>query len=111
MNKETVALNDGLVQMGLIDMYTECCKPKQQNVHSVQVHLEHVPGQITCQATKIGSKNLRRLKSYQASIPTVTLKQEINYKKNWKKQTRPFEGKHHATKQPMSPQREKNFKK
>ena len=48
MNKETVALNDGLVQMDLIDMYTECCKPKQQNVHSVQVHLEHVPGQITC---------------------------------------------------------------
>ena len=31
--------------------------------------------------------------------------------KNWKKQTRPFEGKHHATKEPMSPQRGKNFKK
>ena len=49
-----------------------------------KMHLEHVPGQITCYATKIGSKNLRRLKSYQASIPTMTLKQEINYKKTGK---------------------------
>ena len=111
MNKETVALNDGLVQMDLIDMYTERCKPKQQNVHSVQNAL----GTRSRTDHMLGYKN--RLKKFKKTeiISSIHSNYDIETRnqlqKNWKKQTRPFEGKHHATKEPMSPQRGKNFKK
>ena len=47
---------------------------KEQNTLSFQVHMEHSAGQITCWATKEASLNLRKLKSYQASFPTTTLR-------------------------------------
>ena len=43
--------------------------------------MEHSPGLIKCWATKQALVNLRKLKSYQASLPTITLRLEINYKK------------------------------
>ena len=44
VKKETVALNETLDQMDLIDMYIEHSIPKQQNTHSFQEYLEHSPG-------------------------------------------------------------------
>ena len=40
INKETVALNDTLDQMGLIDIFT-ARHPKSANIHTSQVHMEH----------------------------------------------------------------------
>ena len=43
VNKETQTSNDALEQMDLIDIYTTFL-PKQQNIHSSPVHLEHSLG-------------------------------------------------------------------
>ena len=49
--------------------------------------MEHSPRQFTCWATKQAMVNLRKLKSYQASFLTTTLRLEINYKKKTVKNT------------------------
>ena len=41
VNKETRALNDTLDQMDLTDIFT--LHPKQQNILSARVHMEHSP--------------------------------------------------------------------
>ena len=43
INKATVVLNDTIDQVDLIDSY-RTLHPKQQNTHSFQVHVEHIPG-------------------------------------------------------------------
>ena len=43
INKETLALNDTLGQMDLIDIYMKHSIQKQQNTHSFQEHMEHSP--------------------------------------------------------------------
>ena len=47
ISKETVALNDILDQMDLIDIYRPF-NTKPQNIHSFQVYMELSPGEITC---------------------------------------------------------------
>ena len=42
-SKETMALNDTLEQIDLIDIYTTSVE-KQQNTYSFQVHMEISPG-------------------------------------------------------------------
>ena len=43
INKDTVALNDTLDQMDLTDIF-RAFQPKQQNIHTFQVHVEHFLG-------------------------------------------------------------------
>ena len=50
INKETQALNDTLSKMDLIDIY-RTFHPKQQNIHSSLVLMEHYPGNIISWAT------------------------------------------------------------
>ena len=50
INKETAALNDTLDQMDLIDIFKHFT-PKQQNIPTFQVHMEHFLGE-----TKLGHK-------------------------------------------------------
>ena len=45
-NKEIAGLSDTQDKMDLIDIYRPF-NPKQQNIHSFQVHLEHFLGQTT----------------------------------------------------------------
>ena len=80
--------------------------PKQQNTYSFQEYMEHSPGQITGWATKEFSIYLRKLKSYQASSLTTTVRRlEINHKGKKKKKTtknhKHAEAKQYATKQQM----------
>ena len=42
ISKDTEALNNTLEQMDLTDIY-RTLQPKQQDVHSFQVHMEHFP--------------------------------------------------------------------
>ena len=50
INKETVTLSDTLDQMDLIDIFRDIFRdlqsitPKQQNMHTFQVHMEHFLG-------------------------------------------------------------------
>ena len=86
INKETQALNDTLNKMYLIDIIRQF-HPKQQNTLSSQVLMEHSPGLIISWVTNQASVNLRKLKSYQVSCPTTTLRDYISItgKKNCKK--------------------------
>ena len=43
INKETMALSDTLDQMDLL-ISSEYFIPQQQNIHSLQLHMEHVLG-------------------------------------------------------------------
>ena len=43
ISEETEALNDTLDQMDLM-IFLELVTPKQQNIYSFQVHMEHFPG-------------------------------------------------------------------
>ena len=52
----------------------------QKNTPSL-VHMKHSPGQTTSWVTNQTSVTLRKLKSYQASSLTTTLRLDINYKK------------------------------
>ena len=63
INKETAALHDTLDQMDLMDIF-RVLHPKQQNIYSFQVHMEHFLGWTTCEDIKKVSINLKRLKSY-----------------------------------------------
>ena len=47
VNKETMALNDILGKLELISIYKTFIQ-KQQKIHSLQMHVEYSPGQITC---------------------------------------------------------------
>ena len=50
----------------------------QKKTPSSQVHMEHSPGQTTFWVTNQTSVNLRKLKSYQASSLTTTLRDQIS---------------------------------
>ena len=54
----------------------------QKNTPSSQVHMEDSPGQTTYWVTNQTSVNLRKLKSYQASSPTIMLRLDSSYKEN-----------------------------
>ena len=70
---ETVALNDTLDQMDLIDIF-KISHPNCR-IH-VQVHIEHTPEKITYQATKHVSTNSEKSKSYDSYILTTNLRNE-----------------------------------
>ena len=55
-----------------------------KNTPSSQVHMEHSPGYTTSWVTNQTSVNLGKLKLYQASSLTKTLRLYINYKKKKK---------------------------
>ena len=77
-----VVLKDTLDQMDLIDIFRTF--PMQET--SSQVHMEHTPGQTTSWVTNQTSVNLGKLKVYQTSFLTKTLRLAINYNfKNCKK--------------------------
>lgn len=70
--KGTLALNNRLFQIDRHVAYTHTpFHPKAAEY--ILVHTEHSPGQITCQATKQFSVNLRKLKPYKASLSTTVL--------------------------------------
>ena len=46
INKDIVALNNTVEQVGLIDMYRNFY-PKEQNVHAFQMHMRHFQTQTT----------------------------------------------------------------
>lgn len=51
-------LNNITEQLDLIDIF-RTVHPKNQNIDSFQVHMEHFPGLITYQGIKEASTNLR----------------------------------------------------
>ena len=51
-----------------------------KNTPSSQVHMEHSPGYTISWVTNQASVNLRKLKLYQASSPTMSLWGYVNYK-------------------------------
>ena len=57
----------------------------QKNTPSLQVHMEHSPGQTTSRVSNQTSVNLRKLKSYQASSPTTMLRVQISITRKKKK--------------------------
>ena len=86
INKEIQALNDTLNKMDLI--FIGHSIQKQQNTHSSQVLMEHSPGYIISWVTNQAFVNLRKLKSYQVSFPTLNaMKLDINYRKKSVKTT------------------------
>ena len=72
INKETQALNDTLNNMDLIDIY-RTFHPKTTDTLSSQVLMEHSPGQIISWVSNQALVNLRKLKLYQVSFPTIML--------------------------------------
>ena len=69
-NKEIMTLNATLGQFDLIDIYRSFY-PKTEGDTFFQMHMEHIPGQITYQGTKHVSINSRRLKLCQAYFLTT----------------------------------------
>ena len=67
INKETQVLDDTLDEMDLIDIFTTF-HPNAKDTLSSQVHIEHSPGQTTSWVKSQTTVNLRKLKSYQASL-------------------------------------------
>lgn len=51
INRETEVSNDTLDPIVLIDLH-RTFHPKQENLHSFYMHMEHFPGHTTCWATK-----------------------------------------------------------
>ena len=72
INNEIQALNDTINKMDLIDIYMTF-HLKQQNTLSSQVLMEHPPEYIISWVTDQALVNLRKLKSYQVSFPTIKL--------------------------------------
>ena len=58
INKEKEILNDTIEKLDLIDIF-RTLHPKNQNIHSSQVHMEHSQELITYWSTKLTSTNLR----------------------------------------------------
>ena len=67
----TEILNNITEQLDLIDIF-RTVHPKNQNIDSFQVHMEHFAGLITYQGIKEASTNLRVQKLTQASFLTIT---------------------------------------
>ena len=78
-NKETQVLNDTLDEMDLIDIFRTFHPNAEQytfsSAHGTFSRRDHILDH------KSNSVNLRKLKSYQASSLTTTLRLDINYKK------------------------------
>ena len=81
INKETVALNDTLDQIDLIDIFRAFHHKATEYTYFSSTYGMFFLGQTMWQDTKQVSINLRKFKSYQASLTTVLW----NYKSNKKK--------------------------
>ena len=72
IKKETQALNDTVYQRDSIDVYRTFHSIVAEYTFS-QVYMKHYSGYIISCITNQASKNLIKLKSYQASFLTTTL--------------------------------------
>ena len=60
INEATEILNDTIENLDFIDIFeTLHAKKKNKNVHSFQVHIEHIQGLTTYWGTKLASTNLK----------------------------------------------------
>ena len=85
MDKSSIEkLNKETAEEGGFDRFVQNIQI-QQNTYSSQVHMERSQGQAISWATEQISVNLRRLKSYQVSIPKVWYETGNNCKKKGEK--------------------------